>query len=247
MDNGRFDGLARALASSRTRRGYVAAVLGFLGVSAIAVRGTTDTTDAAQTCRGEGEPCAIMSFCCSGFTCVRTSPINPNVGVCRRGSVTPTPSSRTPTATPRPTGTPSPSPTPRPGSVIDIPMTISLDCSMAAGAPQALRFQGHFSRRHRLEIRVVSYRSILGFHQGAVAHAGPLITRRDRREADFFRCTPGPGNPDCVSTDPFFRNNPPGENDGARFHIRYARFDCDATVTCAQGRNPNQILRCIRR
>jgi hypothetical protein len=242
VDNGRFDGLARALASSRTRRGYIAAALGFLGVSALAVRGTTDVTDAAQFCRGEEEPCALTSYCCSGFTCVRTSRFNPNVGVCRRGSVTPTPSSRTPT--PRPTGTPSPSPsptpTPRPGSVIEIPMTIALDCSPAP-FDQSIRFVGHFSRRHRFDINIISFRSFRGLHEGP--KQGPMITRRNRRATYVWQCPDGFVDPNCRR----FFDNTVADPDGAHFHIRYARLDCDATVMCNPGRNPNQILRCIRR
>ena len=241
MDNGRFDGLARALASSRTRRGYVAAALGFLGVSAVAVRGTSN---AAQFCRGEGEPCALMSFCCSGYTCVRTSPINPNVGVCRRGSVTPTPSSRTPTPRPTTTPSPSPTPTPRPGTVIEIPMTVRVDCNADPNTPQSITFQGHFSRRNRLDINVVSYRSRRRLGAGELSWPGPLITRRNRRAARLFRCS---NIPNCESSTEFFRNQPPASPDGVELHIRYARLDCDAQVSCTEGRNHNQILRCIRR
>lgn len=111
MDERRFDALARVLASSKTRRGYLAGVLAFLGVSALAVRGTNDTAHAS--CREEDESCTLNSSCCRGLTCVSTSLFNPNIGVCQPGSEpnpnpTRSPVRRTPTRTPtrRPARTP---------------------------------------------------------------------------------------------------------------------------------------------
>jgi hypothetical protein len=241
MDGGRFDGLARALASSKTRRGYLVATLGFLGAAALAVRGTTESSLAA--CRGEGKSCALNSGCCSGLTCVRTSALNPNVGVCQRGgAVTPTrsPSFRTPTPTPRPTSTP----TPVPGRTILVPMTIRLNCPLSG--PQSIEFIGRFGRRRRFQIDVVSFRSFLGQSAGGMDTPGPTLTRVNQSEHWLWRCERSrpPGTSCRTEFDPFFDNR--FNTDGARFRIRYERTECTAQVSCAQGRSPGNELQCVR-
>lgn len=241
MDDSRFDGLARALASSRTRRGYLAAAIGFLGASALAVRGTTDASQVG--CRGEGESCALNSACCLGQTCVRLSAFNPNVGVCQPGSVDPTRSPLTPTPRPTstPTSTPGPSPTPtatpRPGEVVRVPMTVSLDCDTPG---QSITF----STEQDLPIDIVSIRTFLGQGRGG---AGPRLSWEMQRVTWRWGCRqPGVGNCRSGPSDPLFSIDQPGR-DGVVLRIRFERLACDAEVACIERSNPDGILRCIRR
>lgn len=247
MDGARFDGLARALASSKTRRGYILATLGFLGASALAVRGTTEASHGG--CREKGQSCSLASSCCSGSVCVRTSLFNPNVGVCEADSTatsTPTSIPGTRTPTPRPTNTPSPTPsptpTPRPGEVLRVPLTVRLDCSKVG--EQSI----FFNYRGQLRLRVVTLRTYLQEHQGALSTPGPRLSRNQRRVLWRWRCTL-PGQNNCISDQPLFDTNNPTlpSTDRALFHLRYVGLDCDAQVTCAQGVNPDGILPCVRR
>lgn len=242
MDGGRFDGLARVLASSKTRRGYVVAALGVLGVSGLAVRGSSEASQAS--CRDEGESCTLTTSCCGGNVCVRTSLFNPNVGVCEPGSsVTSTPSRRTPTPTPRPTNTPSPTPIPTADRTILVPLTIRLNCA-APPSDQSIAFVGHFGRRRRFSIRIVSFRSFLGQSVGGAIWPGPRLTRTNRDELWRWQCTaPIPGTT-CFGQSPLFSNAL--GTDGARFRIRYEGVECEALISCAQGSNPNNELPCVR-
>lgn len=242
MDERRFDGLARALASSKTRRGYFASALAFLGASALAVRGTTDPVQAA--CREEDESCALNSGCCSGLTCVRTSTFNPNVGVCQSGSnPTATRSPGRATATPTRTPTPSPTPTPGAGRILRVPMTVTVNCATGT-AEQSITFDGRFRRRRRLPIDVVEIRSFLNQGVGN-PQSGPRITRSVPVEDWRWRCSPRPGIV-CKSPSHFFENDL--NTDGLLMHIRYERVDCDAQVACGGGTNSSgDFLQCVRR
>lgn len=252
MDERRFDGLARALASSKTRRGYLAGALAFLGAAALAVRGTTDA--ALAGCREEDESCTLNSGCCSGLTCVRTSTFNPNVGVCQTGSdpdPNPTRSPLRPTATPTPTSTPSrtATPTPVPGTVIRVPMTVTVNCAPAGPNPaipaeQSITFRARFGRRRRLPIDVVSIRSFLNLSAGNL-QPGPRLTRRSPLEMWRWRCSTAVSGTVCKSESHFFENGL--GTDGVDLHIRYERVDCDAQVSCAQVSNPDGFLVCVRR
>lgn len=246
MDERRFDGLARALASSKTRRGYLVGALAFLSASALAVRGTTEMAQAA--CREEDEPCALNSGCCSGLTCVRTSAFNPNVGYCQTGSdpdPNPTRSPGQPTATPTRTPTPSPTPTPSAGRILRVPMTVTVNCA-PVGQQQSITFSGRFGRRRRLPIDVVEILSFLRQYDGGRLQPGPRLTRRDPSEDwRWANCPSAPPDTVCISSSPFFAN---GFNaDGLLLHIRYERIDCDAQVSCADGSNAGGFLRCVRR
>lgn len=250
MDERRFDGLARAFASSKTRRGYLVGALAFLGAAALAVRGTTEAVQAA--CREEDESCTLNSGCCSGLTCVRTSLFNPNVGVCQSGGdpdPNPTRSPLRPTATPTKTPTPRPTstPTPQPGSVFRVPMTVTVDCRLAPtqASQQSIVFAGRFGRRRRLPIDVVEIRSFLRQSDGGRPQSGPRLTRRDRVEDWRWGCTSASPDTVCVSSSPFFANG--FNTDGVLLHIRYERIDCDAQVSCAERSNSGGFLQCVRR
>lgn len=243
MDGGRFDGLARALAAPQTRRNYLVAAFGILG-AAVAVRGTTG---ASQTCRGEGEPCALNSACCSGHFCESTSLFNPNVGVCRPGA-DPTSSSvqsRTPTAqptrTPKPTRTPRPTRTPEPtlepGRGIDVPITITLNCAPGT-AEQSITFRNH----RRLTIDVLSFRTLNGFEAGANRVAGPVV-RRNRTIAWQWRCDPS-ARLSCKSSSALFGPSGSESTDGIDLRIQYEGVQCHAQITCVPGQNTGNMLRC---
>jgi hypothetical protein len=245
MDERRFDALTRALASSKTRRGYLVGALAFLGASALAVRGgTTETAEAS--CREEDDSCTLTSSCCSGLTCVRTSLFNPNVGVCQPGGdpdPNPTRSPFRPTATPTSTPTMTPTPTPVPGRVIRVPMTVTVDCDTIG--EQSITFVGRFGRRRRLPIDVVQIRSFLNQGVG-YPQPGPRLTRSDPVARWRWLCSAAIPNTVCKSREGRFFMNDLG-TDGVAMHIRYERIDCDARVSCAEGSNPDGFLRCVSR
>ena len=248
MDERRFDGLARALASAKTRRGYLAGALAFLGASALAARGTTELAQAS--CREEGESCALNSACCSGLTCVGTSLFNPNVGVCQPGGEpdpnpnptrSPSRSTATPTSTPTSRRTRTPTPTPAPGRVLRVPMTVTVNC--AATTEQSITFAGRFGRRRRLPIDIVQIRSFLNQGVGN-PQPGPRLTRDNPRVEWRWGCLPRPGVV-CKHQSRFFDNQL--GTDGVAMVIRYERVICDAQVSCTQRSNQDGFLQCVRR
>jgi hypothetical protein len=98
MDDRRFDTITRALARAASRR---KALIGALAIGATALAGSRRSEAQAPTagglaptsgglpqsgtlCAGVGQPCVMLTGCCSGFTCV-TSAINPNQGYCQSG------------------------------------------------------------------------------------------------------------------------------------------------------------------
>ena len=242
MDGGRFDGLARALASPNTRRGYLVAAFGLIGAGALAVR---NTTGAVQPCQAEGEPCSIGSLCCSGNFCQRTSLYNPNVGVCQRGAeptsrISPTRApnpTRTPrpTRTPNPTRTPQPTRTPRPTTTPDrSPLRGTLVCNSGSPAdqPQVLTLVNEGNETVFVTL-ITSIKPLPSKCDDTTSSKGFRIraSRSNRKRVfEFGHCDPpgtAGGNKNCVNDCTIFE--PRNDRNGA--FIRYESRSGRRTLT----------------
>ena len=81
MDGGRFDRLAKSLATGLTRRRLLAAAAGVAFFHHKTARANQLTP---STCGAAGEVCTQLAGCCDGLSCA-TSAINVNYGVCIPG------------------------------------------------------------------------------------------------------------------------------------------------------------------
>ena len=68
MENTRFDGLAREVARSRSRRQVLRGLAVGSGIGALALLGLKGETQADSTCGKHGDPCTTGS-CCGGLVC----------------------------------------------------------------------------------------------------------------------------------------------------------------------------------
>ncbi len=74
MENTRFDGLAKEVAGSRSRRQVLRALAVGSGLGALALLGLKDEAQAVSTCTKHGDQCAgdpgTTGSCCGGLVCV---------------------------------------------------------------------------------------------------------------------------------------------------------------------------------
>ena len=68
MDQIRFEGLAKEVAGSRSRRQVLRALAVGSGIGALALLGVKAEAEAVSTCTKHGDPCSSDS-CCGGLVC----------------------------------------------------------------------------------------------------------------------------------------------------------------------------------
>jgi len=69
MDSERFDGLVRALAGARSRRGFVRALAASAGIVALGRKAVAPAPVEAGGCYGYGCPCATSDTCADALVC----------------------------------------------------------------------------------------------------------------------------------------------------------------------------------
>ena len=103
MEGDAFDGLARKLATLRSRRGMLRlGVVGIIGTALGSLKGAGTAEAGSSTCRGTGSRCSSSKQCCSG--------------TCKKNKCTAPAPTQTPTSAPTniPTNTPTNTPTTEP-------------------------------------------------------------------------------------------------------------------------------------
>jgi hypothetical protein len=112
MNGYRIDRIARALATTTTRRRSLLGSLG-IGAATIAAAFGVQARSNVPICKAQGEACTMAIHCCDGLICATLS-ANPNAGFCEPGTATVVPTSTTrPTRIPNPTRPPKPTATPK--------------------------------------------------------------------------------------------------------------------------------------
>jgi hypothetical protein len=104
VTNERLDSIARALATTTSRRRSLLGSLG-IGLATVVAAFSVQARSAKPTCKPAGAACTMWVPCCTGLICATLNG-NPNAGFCEPGVQT--------VATPQPTRTPRPTKTPKP-------------------------------------------------------------------------------------------------------------------------------------